>query len=130
MSLDGNNTDQLTSVKDICQRYGSLIIVRRWIGAWIDLAVCALFIFFPHLLGYEIPYDREFIMWIPVLAYFLVGECLWGRTLGKLVTGTVVVDEHGEFPRLGQVMFRTFFRVFEMNPILAGGVPAGLVALM
>lgn len=130
MSLDRIKTSQLNSVKDISQNYGSSIIIRRWIGAWIDLAVCGLLIFAPHLLGYEIPRDREFLIWIPILVYFLVGESRWGRTVGKLVTGTVVVDENGEFPRFGQVMFRTLFRIIEVNPILAGGVPAGLVAAM
>jgi len=130
MSINGIANDQMNTAKDISQHYGSLIIIRRWIGAGIDLAVCALLIFFPHLLGYEIPYDREFLMWIPILAYFLIGECRWGRTVGKLVTGTVVVDGHGEFPRLGQVVIRTLFRVLEVNPILAGGIPAGLIAAM
>jgi uncharacterized RDD family membrane protein YckC len=48
--------------------------------------------------------------------YYVPMETLFGRTIGKLVTGTRVVDEEGKRPSLGQVFGRTFARFipFEM----------------
>jgi uncharacterized RDD family membrane protein YckC len=45
-----------------------------------------------------------------MLLYYLPQEMAFGRTLGKLITGTKVVDEHGEKPTPGQVLGRTFSR--------------------
>ena len=46
---------------------------------------------------------------IPVL-YYLVSEALFGRTLGKLVTGTRVVAESGGRPAFWQVLARSLYR--------------------
>ena len=45
-----------------------------------------------------------------LLLYYVVGEALFGRTLGKLVTGTRVVAESGGPPKLWQVVLRTLYR--------------------
>jgi uncharacterized RDD family membrane protein YckC len=45
-----------------------------------------------------------------LLIYYIPQEALFGRTLGKLVTGTMVVNEEGGKPSLGQVVGRTFSR--------------------
>jgi uncharacterized RDD family membrane protein YckC len=45
-----------------------------------------------------------------LLLYYLPQEMLFGRTLGKLVTGTKVVDEKGGPPSAMQVLGRTFSR--------------------
>jgi uncharacterized RDD family membrane protein YckC len=42
--------------------------------------------------------------------YYVPLELLFGRTLGKLVTGTRVVNEQGGKPSVGQVFGRTFAR--------------------
>lgn len=42
--------------------------------------------------------------------YYVPQELLFGRTLGKLVTGTKVVNEQGGKPSAGQVLGRTFSR--------------------
>jgi uncharacterized RDD family membrane protein YckC len=69
------------------------------------------------------------VVWLPMLvAYFPVLEGLTGRTLGKLVAGTVVVDELGFRPGILRATIRTAFRLVEVNPVIAGGLPAGLVA--
>ncbi len=51
-----------------------------------------------------------------------------GQDLPAFATGTVVVNERGGRPSIGQVLVRTVFRLIEVNPLLAGGVPAGIVA--
>jgi len=46
-----------------------------------------------------------------VLGYYLVFEGLTGRTLGKFITGTRVVNEQGLEPTFGQILGRTFSRI-------------------
>lgn len=62
--------------------------------------------------------------------YFPVFEGVWGRSLGKLLAGLKVVDRHGRAPGLGRATVRTLFRLFEVNPVLAGGAPAGIAVLL
>jgi uncharacterized RDD family membrane protein YckC len=45
------------------------------------------------------------------LGYYIVLEGLTGRTLGKLVTGTKVVNEDGLKPTFGQIVGRAFSRL-------------------
>jgi uncharacterized RDD family membrane protein YckC len=42
--------------------------------------------------------------------YYIFFEGIWGRTPGKFVFGTVVVNEQGGRPSIGQVIGRTFSR--------------------
>ena len=54
-------------------------------------------------------------------AYYVILEGMTGRTLGKLITGTKVVNERGEPPSFGQILGRTFSRFipFEVFSFLA-----------
>lgn len=123
------------------------LMLRRWGGCWIDLVVCAFLLFFPlALIGIVIGstrgpdgVDQAAEQWVLpgfgigavlVLAYFIVCETLWGRTLGKLITGTIVVSDKGEKPGVGPVILRTMLRLIEVNPFLIGGVPAGITVLV
>ena len=45
------------------------------------------------------------------LVYYLPQEAMFGRTLGKLIAGTRVVDDQGGEPRLRQIVGRTFARL-------------------
>jgi uncharacterized RDD family membrane protein YckC len=53
---------------------------------------------------------RYLFSMIIILAYYVPQEALYGRTLGKLATGTKVVDENGGKPSFKQVLGRTFSR--------------------
>lgn len=60
--------------------------------------------------------------------YFLPQEALWGRTLGKLVTQTRVVNKHGKDATFSQIVGRTLIRFvpFEAFSFLGGaGHPCG-----
>lgn len=46
-----------------------------------------------------------------MLIYYVPLEALFGRTLGKLVTGTKVVDENGNPPTWGKAFGRTLCRL-------------------
>lgn len=55
--------------------------------------------------------------------YLIVFEAAFGRTPGKMLTGTMVVNEHGEHPRFGQVVGRTLARFIPFEPFSAFGLP-------
>ena len=132
MSQDMSFRRQENSVLNIAEQYGGSIIVRRWLGCWIDMVGALSCGLVPALLlDHELYRKTAFVVWLALaLSYFVVGEWLWGRTLGKLLTGTIVVDENGNRPSLGQVLVRTVFRAFEINPLAAGGIPAGIAAAL
>lgn len=106
------------------------ILPRRWIGAWIDFVVLALFLLVPDaVLGNDL-YQRTLPVWLLLLVlYFPVSEGLTGRSLGKVVTGTRVVTAEGDLPGLRRAAIRTLTRLVEVNPFLLGGVPAGIAVL-
>lgn len=114
------------TAEQISRSYGGSILVRRWLGAWVDFVVILSIFLVPDAISHEL-YLRAIPLWFTiVLAYFPVMEAWTGRTVGKYATGTVVVDDAGHRPALGQVLVRTLLRVVEVNPFLLGGLPAGL----
>jgi len=42
--------------------------------------------------------------------YYFIWEALTGRTLGKLISGTIVVNENGEKPTASEIFIRTICR--------------------
>ncbi len=112
------------------------LLLRRWLGCWIDLLVLAgwvmgLALSGEGLEGAGVPWRfTAFTLIAGVAVYYPVCEGAWGRTLGKLVAGTIVVDASGNTPALWRVIVRTLTRLVEVNPFLVGGVPAGIVAAL
>jgi uncharacterized RDD family membrane protein YckC len=64
------------------------------------------------------------------LAYFFVFEVLWSRTPGKYLFGLRVCQVDGSRCTLRSAMLRTLLRVIEVNPILFGALPAGIMLLV
>jgi uncharacterized RDD family membrane protein YckC len=64
------------------------------------------------------------------LAYFFVFEALWSRTPGKYLFGLRVCQVDGSRCTLKSAMLRTLLRVIEVNPILLGALPAGIMLLV
>ena len=62
-----------------------------------------------------------------MLAYYIPQEAAFGFTVGKLITGTRVVNENGEKPNLIQVILRTLSRVIPCEPfsVLLTEAPRG-----
>lgn len=114
----------------IAAGYDFGIVVRRWLGAWIDFAALLSMLLIPdYVLGNE-TYRATLAVWVGLFcAYFPVMEALTGRTVGKFVTRTRVVDATGGRPSLVQALVRTLFRLIEVNPLLIGGLPAGIAVL-
>jgi uncharacterized RDD family membrane protein YckC len=60
-----------------------------------------------------------------VLIYYIGFELLGGRTVGKLITGTRVVNEQGGPPRLAQILGRTVARFVPFEPFSFLGDSSG-----
>lgn len=54
--------------------------------------------------------DPSVLFFLIYFLYYLVFESLAGRTLGKLVTGSKVVDRKNEKPNFFRIFFRTLLR--------------------
>jgi uncharacterized RDD family membrane protein YckC len=112
------------------------LLVRRAIGAQIDLVLLAMLLVpLAFMLGNDRPGDDAWLwvgsLWLVVVAVYFVGaEGACGRTLGKWITGTVVIDRSGQAPGFAKALVRTVLRLIEVNPFLVGGLPAGLVLLL
>jgi len=122
---------QMSLAREISRATGNSILVSRWLGAWADFIVAfGVLLLGNVLLGDEL-YQKTLAIWLllPVL-YFVVGEWRFGRTIGKVLTGTIVVTESGGRPSLLQAVVRTLLRIAEVNPFVAGGIPAGIVAAL
>src|SRR5881409_3914967 len=60
-------------------------------------------------------YQRLLPVWVTLgIAYFPLTEGLFGRSLGKLATRTVVVNAQGENPGIGRAFVRTMQRLGDM----------------
>jgi uncharacterized RDD family membrane protein YckC len=74
--------------------------------------------------------DNAFIsgaaLCLTYLLYFFVFELVWSRTPGKFLQGLVVRDINGGRCNVTQILLRTAARILEANPILLGGIPAGI----
>jgi uncharacterized RDD family membrane protein YckC len=121
-------------VEMLAQRSHPLsLLVRRAIGAQIDIVVLIMLIVIPALvLGKKLDPIFEWVAlaWLAAaIAYFVALEAFFGRTLGKFITGTIVVDRTGRLPSLAKVLLRTLLRLVEVNPLLIGGLPAGIALL-
>jgi uncharacterized RDD family membrane protein YckC len=120
-----------TSVDAIArQSKPGVMLALRWIGTVIDwLTLFGLLMVPDWLLGND-RYQQTIWLWLGlVVLYFPVLEGLWGRSLGKLIAGTIVVDGAGHPPGIWKAVLRTLARLFEVNPFLVGGLPAGIVMM-
>src|SRR5262249_5780869 len=75
------------------------------------------------------PVVRGVILVCGYLGYFYFPEATWGRTLGKWLFGLRVIRLDGRPAGWGQSFWRTLLRVVEVNPVLLGAIPGGLVVM-
>ena len=108
---------------------------RRFLGFVIDYLACIFFIIrFLFVLdfllsmttgeegldldeGPETALRDRLVGLLFYFSYYLVFEGLFSRTIGKLVTGTVVVDESGFPPSFLQVLGRSLARLIPFDPL-------------
>jgi uncharacterized RDD family membrane protein YckC len=101
---------------------------RRFLNFLIDYVGFILFsMFVGALVGFVYPpaiYALQdagtlvnYVVGIPLwILYYLSQEALFGRTLGKLATGTRVVSAMGGTPNFGQLLGRTAARYIPFEP--------------
>jgi uncharacterized RDD family membrane protein YckC len=74
-----------------------------------------------------LPITRGAILVGAYLGYFFFQEALAGRTLGKWLFGLWVVRLDGHPAGWSASFWRTILRILEVNPVLLGALPGGLV---
>jgi uncharacterized RDD family membrane protein YckC len=98
---------QNKSIEDIATEHKSKIFYRRMFGLIIDfIFFSALIMGADFLLGNQLYQDTLFVWLALPLVLFGIGEFYWGRTPGKLLTGTIVVQTDGSLPNIKQVFIR------------------------
>ena len=100
----------------------------RLIAVFIDhLIAFALMMFVVALVPQSFPVVKAVFFFLIYLGYFIVLEALWSRTFGKYFQGLVVRKLDGSPCDLKAALIRSGLRVLEVNPLLLGGLPAGIV---
>lgn len=59
--------------------------------------------------------EERLIFILITVVYYLITESLFGRSLGKVITGTVVVDENGIKPSFGTIFKRSLCRIIPFD---------------
>jgi len=110
--------------------YDNGILIRRWLATFLDYFTIFIFTIPLHFISESL--HKKFpsgIVFLFFLGYFIFFEGYFGATPGKFFTGIRVVDLTASPPGFKKATIRTLTRILEVNPILLGGLPAGLIAL-
>ncbi len=123
-------TPRATAASIAASDRGNLLI-RRWAATWIDWCVMAACLLVPDATLGNDRYRETIFVWLGLAALYVpLMEWRLGKTLGKYALFIRVVNAAGDTPSLGQVLLRTLLRLVEVNPLLLGGIPAGVAVLM
>ena len=102
----------------------------RLIALFIDhLLAFAVMMVTLALVPESLPSLKAFLFIFVYLAYFVVFEALWSRTPGKYFQGLVIRKLDGNRCDWTAAFIRTALRIFEVNPLFLGGLPAGVVVI-
>jgi len=102
----------------------------RLIAVFIDhISAFALMMFVVAWVPESLPVVKAVLFFLVYLAYFVVLEGVWSRTLGKFFQGLIVRKLDGSRCDWKGALIRGALRLIEVNPLLLGGVPAGLVII-
>ena len=102
----------------------------RLIAVFIDhLFAFALTMLVVAFVPESLPILKAVFFFLIYLAYFVLLEALWSRTLGKFFQGLVVRKLDGSRCDWKGAVIRSALRIVEVNPLLLGGLPAGLVII-
>lgn len=96
------------------RRFGTMLVDYA-----VYYALCAIVTVVVILASNEHAVDgaRVYLISVPVyVVYYALFEATLGRTPGKLVLGTRVVNQHGAAPSFGQVIGRTLSRFIPFEP--------------
>ena len=100
-------------------------IMPRYFAASVDdILAIVLSLLAARSMGEDSPTLQVVALLGTFLGYFFFFEGFASRTPGKFIAGLVVVQTDGRPCTWWQVFIRTMLRVFEVNPIFFGGLPA------
>ncbi len=117
------------TIQEMSGSYDSEIVVRRWAATWTDFGfLIVLFGLVDALAGFPSDWFAVLVFFGVPTVYHTVLEGLLAFTPGKWLCGIRVTDTEGRVPGARRALVRTLLRLIEVNPLLLGGVPAGLVA--
>ena len=103
---------------------------ERFFAISIDSSIAIIVTLFIMVLVREMPAGVKGVILASVyLGYFIVFEGLWSRTPGKYHQGLIVRKLDGTMAGWKEAFARGIFILFELNPLLFGGLPAGIVVL-
>jgi len=103
---------------------------KRLIALFVDHFIAfALMMVVVALVPQSFPIVKALMFFLVYLAYFIVLEALWSRTFGKYFQGLVVRKLDGSLCDWTASVIRGALRILEVNPLLLGGLPAGLVII-
>jgi uncharacterized RDD family membrane protein YckC len=114
--------DQMTIIGDASKARVIAVFVDHLIAFALMMVVVA---FVPE----SLPAVKAVLFFLIYLAYFVVLEGFWSRTLGKFFQGLVVRKLDGSPCGWKAALIRGCLRAIEVNPLLMGGLPAGLVVI-
>lgn len=102
----------------------------RIIAAFIDnlFAFVAMMVVV-SLVPERFPALKAICFFLVYLSYFIVLEALWSRTFGKYFQGLIVRKLDGSRGDWKASLIRGGLRIIEVNPLLLGGLPAGIAIL-
>jgi len=99
----------------------------RLVAVFLDhIIATALMFFVLALVPERLPVIKAALFFLTYLAYFVLLEALWSRTLGKYFQGLIVRKLDGTPCDWKAALIRGGLRIVEVNPLLLGGLPAGL----
>jgi uncharacterized RDD family membrane protein YckC len=99
------------------RRFGTLIV--DYIGFYLLSMVIGIatgLIFGHRGIAFITAIPQLLVGVIVILAYYIVFEGAWGRTPGKFVFGTVVVDADGRKPPFAKIVKRSLCRLIPFEP--------------
>lgn len=122
------------SIGDLSKSYDrATIFFMRWGAHVLDyiLLICftsGLFLFIDLATPkYALYVINIYLIVIP--AYYVLLEGLTGYTIGKFTCRIIAVNAEGRPPVLWKSFIRSLIRLLETNPLLIGGLPAGISVL-
>ena len=108
-----------------CQHYHQAGKGQRFVNGLIDWAFsCLFFIITVNLFDIVIPevnQTQELIglkyalAVLSIICYYCIMEGISGRTFGKIITRTRVVNENGQHPSFKSVLMRSLYRILPLD---------------
>ncbi len=115
----GINIQKEMKKNEECMRLVSAPAWKRFINYIIDSLLFYFFInivfFYPVRNNLFSPVYAVLIGIIFFIAYIIICEFKFGKTLGKLITGTRVITKDGNLPKLRSIIMRAFSRFIPFN---------------